>query len=174
MHSPIWYTLQSKPRQEDTLWQYLRNEGHEVYYPLLPVRPANPRAKKIRPYFPGYMFVHIDIDVVGLVKFKWMPFSSGLVCFDDIPAPLPDHLIDGIRQTIDKLTCGGRQYYDELVHGQPVLVRSGPMEGYTGIFDTRLSGGERVRLLLDYMYGRTMVVEMDAARVEAISPRRSV
>ena len=167
MLTASWYAMRSKPHQEDALWQQLKKDGHDVYFPLLPVRAVNPRARKIRPYFPGYLFVHVDLTATGLVAFRWMPFCGGLVCFDDIPAPIPDHLIDGIRRTIDRLTHGGTQYYDELVHGQPVRVCSGPMEGYSGIFDARISGGERVRLLLEYMHGRTVVVEMEAARVKA-------
>jgi transcriptional antiterminator RfaH len=167
MQSPNWYALRSKPRQEDALYQRLLAEAVEVYYPRLPVRTVNPRARKVRPYFPGYMFVRIDLADTGMVKFQWMYFSAGLVCFDDIPAPVPDTVIEGIRKTIDRLTCNGRQYYDELAHGQAVRVRSGPLEGYYGIFDTRISGGERVRLLLELLSGQTMTVEMDADRVEA-------
>ena len=150
------------------MWRRLDADGTETFYPHLPVRTVNPRARKVQPYFPSYLFVHIDIDETGLVKFKWMPFSSGLVCFDCIPVRVPDHLIDGIRRTIDRLTCGGTHFYDELVHGQPVRVRSGAFDGYTGIFDTRLSGGDRVRLLLDLLNGRSAVAVIEAARVEPI------
>jgi transcriptional antiterminator RfaH len=149
-------------------------DGIETYYPRLPVRTVNPRARKVQPYFPGYLFVHIDVGKTGLVKFKWMPFCSGLVCFDDVPAPVPDPLIDGIRRTIDKLTRGGTQFYDELVHGQPVRVRSGAFEGYTGIFDARLSGGERVRLLLDLLNGRSAVAVVEAARVEPLKRHQGI
>jgi transcriptional antiterminator RfaH len=37
------------------------------------VRPVNPRARKTRPYFPGYLFVQADLAAVGLVEFRWMP-----------------------------------------------------------------------------------------------------
>ena len=167
-----WYALQSKPHRENTLWQHLKAETIEAYYPRLHVRTVNPRARKIQPYFPGYLFVHVDVQATGLGLFKWMPFATGLVCFGDAPSPVPDALIDGIRGTIDRLTHSGTQMYDELAPGQPVRVRSGPFEGYTGIFNTRLSGGERVRLLLELLSGQSVNVEIDAARLEPLKRRK--
>ena len=166
-----WYALQSKPHQEDVLCRYLKAGEVETYYPRLPVRTVNPRARKIKPYFPGYMFVHIDVQTCGAGKFDRMPYANGLVCFGDEPSPVPDHLIDGIRRTIDQLTCSGRQWCDVFAHGQPVRVRSGAFEGYYGIFDTRLSSGERVRLLLELLNGQTVALEIDAARLEPVKRR---
>lgn len=166
-----WYALQSKPHQEDVLWHFLKAEEIESYYPRLPVRSVKLHARKIRPYFPGYLFVHIDVRALGVSKFKWMPHSNGLVSFDDEPSPVPDPLIGAIRQTIDQLTHSGKEWYDELVHGEKVRIHSGPFEGYEGIFDARISGGERVRLLLELLNGQRVVLETDAARVEPIKRR---
>jgi transcriptional antiterminator RfaH len=166
-----WYALQSKPHQEDVLWQFLKAEEIETYYPRLPVRSVKKHARTIRPYFPGYLFVHIDVRALGVSKFKWMPHSNGLVSFGDEPAPVLDTLITEVRLSIDKLTCSGRQWYDELVHGEKVRIHSGPFEGYEGIFDVRISGGERVRLLLELLNGQRVVLETDAARVEPIKRR---
>jgi transcription antitermination factor NusG len=166
-----WYALQSKPHQEDALWQFLKAEEVESYYPRLPMRPLKRRAPKIRPYFPGYLFVRVDVHVTGVSKFNWMPHANGLVSFGDQPSPVPDVLICGIRQTINQLTCFGTQWYDELVHGERVRIHSGPFEGYEGIYDARIAGGERVRLLLELLNGQRVVLETDAARVEPIKRR---
>ncbi len=63
----LWYALRSKPRKEDVVWRQLHTQGIEVYYPRLKVQPVNPRSKKVRPYFPGYMFVQTEIETVGLI-----------------------------------------------------------------------------------------------------------
>src|ERR1700737_1102942 len=113
MKSVRWYALQSKPRQEDTLWRQLIAEGIESYYPHLRVRTVNPRARKLKPYFPGYLFVHIDMEAMGLAKFMWMPHALGLVCFSNEPACVADGLIEGVRSTVAELARSGKESYDE-------------------------------------------------------------
>ena len=81
-----WYALRTKPRKEPALAQYLRAEGLECFYPQLRVNPVNPRARKTKPYFPGYLFLHTDLVRVGRNRFRWIPGSLGLVRFGGEPA----------------------------------------------------------------------------------------
>ena len=60
-----WYALRSKPCKEDILWRQVGLRGFECFYPRLRVKPVNPRSRKIRPYFPGYMFVRADLSEAG-------------------------------------------------------------------------------------------------------------
>ena len=55
-----WYALNSKPHQEGRVADYLRQRPVEVYLPLVRVNPVNPRAARVRPYFPGYLFARFD------------------------------------------------------------------------------------------------------------------
>ena len=73
-----WYALRSKPRKEEALWGQLLARGFETFYPRLRINPVNPRARKLAPYFPGYMFVYADLEEVGPSTFNYMPFSLGL------------------------------------------------------------------------------------------------
>ena len=50
-----WYALRSKPNKEGPLWREVHAQGFEVFYPEIRVQPVNPRSRKVRPYFPGYM-----------------------------------------------------------------------------------------------------------------------
>lgn len=161
-----WYALRSKPRKEDVLWQQLLAREFEVYYPRLRVHPVNPRSKKLRPYFPGYMFVQVDIDEIGLSTFKWMPHAIGLVSFDNEPATVPDNLIHAIRKRVDEIAAAGGEFYDGLKHGDPVRISSGPFAGYEAIFDARLPGSERVRVLIQMLSDRNLPVELEAGQVE--------
>ena len=88
-----WYVLRSKPNKEDALWQEVSARNYEVFYPQICVQPVNPRSRKILPYFPGYMFVHIDMSMVGFSDFTWMPYSYGLVTFGSEPSSVPEELI---------------------------------------------------------------------------------
>jgi transcriptional antiterminator RfaH len=98
--SPNWYVLRSKPHKEDVLWRHAASQGYEIFYPRIPVKTVNPRARKVTPYFPGYMFVRVAIQEVGISIFQWMPHAHGLICFDNAPANVPDEQIAAIRSRV--------------------------------------------------------------------------
>ncbi len=161
-----WYALRSKPRKEEVLWQQLLAREYEVFFPRLRVHPVNPRSRKLRPYFPGYMFVQVDLEETGLSTFKWMPHAIGLVSFDNEPATVPDNLIHEVRKRVEEIAAAGGEFYDGLKQGDPVRISSGPFEGYEAIFDTRLPGSERVRVLIQMLSDRNIPVEIKASQVE--------
>ncbi len=163
---PFWYALRSKPRKEEVLWRQLHAQDYEVFFPRIRVHPVNPRSRKLRPYFPGYMFVHVDLDVVGLSTFQWMPHAVGLVSFDGEPATVPENLIHAIRKRVDEIAEAGGEFFDGLKPGDPVQINAGPFAGYEAIFDMRLPGSERVRVLIKMLSDRRIPVEMGAGQVE--------
>ena len=161
-----WYALRSKPRKEEVVWRQVHTRGIEIFYPRLRVQPVNPRARKQKPYFPGYMFVQVDIDEVGLSAFRWMSHAMGLVCFGDEPAIVPDHLIHSIKHRIDEITAAGGELFDGLRPGDKVLIHDGPFAGYEAIFDARIPGSERVKVLLQLLNDkRQLPVELDAGQI---------
>ena len=161
-----WYALRSKPRKEDVLYRQAHAQGFETFYPRLRVQPVNPRSKKYKPYFPGYMFVNVDLDEVGISTFQWMPHSIGLVRFGGDPAYVPDNLINALQKRIDEINEAGGEVYDGLKPGDPVKVSDGPFAGYEAIFDGRLPGSERVRVLIQMLSERHLPVELKAGQIE--------
>lgn len=163
-----WYVVNSHPQKEMILYQLLAAHEFQVYYPYLKVKPVNPRCKNIRPFFPGYLFIKVDISRIGDSLLRWMPHSHGLVCFDGVPAPVPDDLIYGIQCKVDahntKFAPGKFQ------HGEQVKVVSGVFNGYDAIFDTSLPGSERVRVLLKMLNQRQVPLVLPAGQVEKAQP----
>jgi transcriptional antiterminator RfaH len=162
-----WYALRSKPQKEDVVWKQVNDRGYEVFYPRLRVNPVNPRSRKFRPYFPGYLFIRADIDAVGLSTFQWLYHSTGLVSFGGEPAPVPDNLIYAIRQRVDEIVKAGGEVFDSLHKGDVVVINYGPFEGYEAIFDVRLPGTERVRVLLQFLSKRYVPVELEASHLQS-------
>ena len=152
-----WYALRSKPRKEDVVWRQALSQGFEVYYPRLRVHPVNPRSRKVKAYFPGYLFVQADVENTGVALFQWMPHTLGLVNFGGEPAVVPDHLVQAIRQRVDQINAAGGEVFDGLKPGQVVWISDGPFRGYEAIFDARLPGNERVRVLLEFLGNRRQV-----------------
>jgi transcriptional antiterminator RfaH len=162
----LWYALRSKPRKEEVVWRQARDQGFEVFYPRLRVHTVNPRARKIRPYFPGYLFVQVDIAESGISVFQWMPHASGLVTFGGEPAMVPENLIVAIRRRLEEINAAGGEIFDGLKQGDVVTINYGPFEGYEAIFDARLPGSERVRVLLQLLSNQRRVpVELDVSHI---------
>lgn len=155
-----WYAIRSKPNKEDFLAGQLEANGVEVFYPRLQVKPVNPRARKLRPFFPNYMFVHLNVDVENISVLRWMPGASGLVSFDGVPASVPDFLIAAVKRQVDHLNASFREMSDNFQPGDSVLIQSGPFAGYEAIFDGQISGHDRVRVLLDFLQKRQIPLEI--------------
>ncbi len=163
-----WYVLRSKPQKEDVLCMEVSVRGHEVYYPTLNVQPVNPRSKSKRPFFPGYLFINVDLDEVGLSAFRWMPYSIGLVCFGGEPAIVHEALIQSLNRRVEKLNKAGLFHKSAFQSGDSVRVTEGPFEGYTAIFDEMISGGDRVKVLLEFLSGRHARLELGASILERL------
>ncbi len=52
-----------------------------------------------------------------------------------------------------------------------MIIHSGPFAGYEAIFDLRLSGSERVRVLLKMLNNRNLPIELDSQQIEKKRPR---
>lgn len=168
-----WYALRAKPRKEDIIWRQARLQGFEVFYPRVRVHPVNPRSRKILPYFPGYLFVQADLETSGQSTFQWMPHTLGLVSFGGEPSIVPDNLIFELRKRIIEIAEAGGEVFDGLQQGDLVMINSGPFQGYEAIFDARLPGNERVRVLLEFLSNRRRVpIELDTANIQRVKNPR--
>jgi transcriptional antiterminator RfaH len=157
--SIIWYVLKSKPNKEDFVCQQLGSKELEYYFPYYIVIPVNPRSRTWKAYFPGYIFVRMDLDLIDHPIIQWMPGASGLVSFDGIPATVSDGLIQALKSRSkqdDENHEGARKF----MAGDHVEILSGPFQGYEGIFDTKLSGNERVRILIELIRGKPFKVDL--------------
>ena len=161
----LWYAMHSKPRKEALLWEQLRIRKIEAYHPCICVQPVNPRARKEKSYFPGYVFVRVDLEHVNWSYLQWMPGATGLVSFDGQPASVPDALIRAIRHRVEEINAGGGEQLEGLKRGDLVVIQGGLFDGYQAVFDTKLSGNERVRVLLTLLQAQQKRVELPAGQI---------
>jgi hypothetical protein len=103
--------------------------------------------------------VHADLDAVGLWALNYMPGVRRLVAFGDQSATIDAPFFTRIRErlvqseVVDKIG-------EILEPGDRVEVISGPCAELDAIFDRRLSGDSRVRILIQWMQKWTKV-ELD-------------
>ena len=160
-----WYVLHSKPRKEEFLAEQLELRRIEAFAPSIRVQVVNPRARKFRPYFPGYIFVHTDLEKIELSTLHYAPGATGMVMFGGVPAYVPDGLVHAIKKRVEEINSAGGELFEVLKAGQTVVIHEGPFRGYEAIFDHRLPGTERVHVLLKLLKARQMPMEMPAGHV---------
>ena len=159
--------MRCEPHMETCVAGQLGFHQIEIFYPTCQVRPVNPRSRKIRPYFPGYLFVNLEPGSTGSSIIKWMPGVVGLVCFDNYPAPVPESLIAAIKQHVQKAAISGYAS-SRFKRGEAVQVTGGPLEGLRGIFDLSQPGSQRTRILLKIMGEHYTRVLLPAGFIEPI------
>ncbi len=157
-----WYALQSKPHKEEMLARQLALRGEETFYPRIRVKGVNPRTRRARPYFPGYLFIRTDLEKAGTSAFRYLPGAAGLIMFGGEAADVPDDLIQAIRQRVgtDTLTKDRA-----CKPGETVFIQSGPLAGYEAIFDSRVTGTDRVHVLLKLLCNRQVSVNLPACQI---------
>ncbi|MDX1616864.1 MAG: transcription termination/antitermination NusG family protein [Candidatus Promineifilaceae bacterium] len=163
-----WYALHTKPHKERSVAERLRAQGIEVYYPNLRVTPVNPRARKQRPYFPGYLFVRLDLEEMGENALRWTPGCHGLVSFGGEPASVPDNLIAILEKRVREYVQSDSEQRRDFEPGDRVRVTTGPFEGYEAIFEGRLSGRQRVQVLLSLLRRRPKRLQLDADQLDQL------
>jgi transcription elongation factor/antiterminator RfaH len=157
-----WYVIHSKPRKEALLRERLRIQRIEVYLPSIRVKPVNPRARKEQPFFPGYLFIHVDLEQISISELRRIPGTTGIVCYGGEPATVGDSLIRTIQKQIEDITESNNQSANRFKSGDWVVINDGPFANFKAMFDCRLSSQDRVRVFLELLQGQKMRLELSA------------
>ena len=164
-----WYVMHSKPRKEAFLRERLRIQRIKVYLPSIRVKPVNPRASKVQPFFPGYLFIHVDLEQISLSELRRIPGTTGIVSFGGEPATIGDSLIGTIQKLIEDIRDSNYQSADRFKSGDRVVINGGPFANYKAMFDCRLSGQDRVRVFLELLQGQRMRLELSANELQPLT-----
>lgn len=163
-----WYAMHVKPHKERTVYQLLQAREVEVFFPSLKVKPVNPRSAKERAYFPGYLFVRVDIAQEGEDVYRWLPGAHGLVKAGGETAVVPDTLITELQVHLKAVQQAGGLNLVEIQSGDRIRITEGPLTGYDAIFDTYLPGNQRVQVLLAFLSGHPQRVKIDTVAIRKL------
>jgi transcription elongation factor/antiterminator RfaH len=168
-----WYVIHSKPQKEFFLQDQLTLRNLESYCPTMQIQRINQRTRRFRPYFPGYLFTHLDLDETNVSIFRWIPGAIGLVDFGGEPASVPDTLLNTIRNRVDQINeeCA-EPLLKRLKPGDEVIIHSGPFAGYEAIFCAELQDNERVQVLLQLLQDHTVRLDLPVSQIELTKPDR--
>ncbi len=148
-----WYVLHSKPHKERILWRQLQDQGFEVFYPHILLHTVKPGVMKNKPLFPGYLFVNVNLDLVGKSTLNWMPLSNGLVSIDGKPALVPETLINAIRRHQDSINTVSTRLFKHKEERSEIREQTGLDQEHEVFLDASLPDTERVRALFKMLHG---------------------
>jgi transcription elongation factor/antiterminator RfaH len=162
---PQWFVISTKARREQFAQEQLSRRGVETFLPRI-LNPLRSRLKAvIAPLFPGYLFVHIDLEE-QYFDVAWAPGVRKFIGFGALPCPLDDAVVDFLhartgREGIVRVTPVFRA-------GDMVRIKHGPFEGLIGIIENPGSGRGRARVLMEILRRQTPV-EVPQDIIERVS-----
>lgn len=152
-----WYVVRTKPRQEQIAQENLVRQGYQCFCPRIAQwrKRFGKRQLCIEAFFPGYLFIQLDLGLTNTAPIRSSRGVNSLVSFGSRIMPVPQDLIETMRQrmTDDGLVEKGESDYK---YGQEVRVEEGPMVGLDAIFQTK-RGEDRAVLLLNILGGKRRV-----------------
>jgi transcription antitermination factor NusG len=159
-----WYAVFTVPQNEKAVVKHLALREVESFLPTyetVRVWKNRQRVRIVLPLFPTYLFVHINTR--ERIKVLQSPGVLQIVGNGRTSIPLTDAEIDFLRSGL----CGKKiEPYRELVVGQKVRIRSGPLQGLKGVL-VKQNNGLRFVLSLE-MINQHASVEVDAESLEPL------
>ncbi len=162
-----WYVIQSQPNAERKAVAHLERQGFATYLPRYLKRRRH--ARKVEtvpaPLFPRYLFVAIDL---GAQRWRSVFSTFGvsrLVCNGDMPAPIADQVLDGLKAREDADGFVRLDRRPSFRPGDQIRVLDGVFADCLGLYEG-IRDSERVAILLDLL-GRKVRVTVDVDVVAA-------
>ena len=146
-----WYALHTKPRVERRVAMTLQQRGVETFLPEATVLTSNQKRRKT-PFFPGYLFMRVDLATDNPALWQWTPGLRHIVAFGSWPVPIPDEVINLIEVKLRELESGGSKPSHPFEPGDVVRVKNGPFKDMVGIFEGPSTPSERVHVLMGWLY----------------------
>lgn len=162
-----WFAVRSQPRKEVLAELQLQRQGFETFLPRVAKsvrRPAGTMTT-LTPFFPGYLFVRLDLGIDRWRSVNGTIGVIGLVQFGDRPTSTPSGLIEDMAA---RASHAGEVRLEAapLKRGQAVRFVGGAFDGCIGAFEGK-EPEDRVTILLALM-SREVRVRVQRAAVMAV------
>ena len=166
--SESWYAVHCRPLKEFYAESALRETlGIPTYLPTVASR-AHGVDREV-PFFPGYLFIYVDLGEVALTSINQTPGVLRMLTFGGEPLAVPKVVVSTIRERLEALNANGGLPTHNFHPGDTVRLESGPFRGLQAIFVGPMTSSARVKILLEFL-GRVNEVWVG---VEALSQARN-
>jgi transcriptional antiterminator RfaH len=161
-----WYTLHTKPHAEFQVETTLKRRGLEIYLPAT-AAPKGLQGRKRAPFFPGYLFLKIDFELVSLSQVQWTPGLRRVLTSGDLPVPVSNEIIDLIKRKLGAIKANSGRPAHTFKPGDTVRIIGGPLRDLLAIFEGPTTPSERVQVLLTIL-GHASRVQVKPTDLEKI------
>lgn len=154
-----WFVVRTRPFSEMRAIGNLERQGHRIFCPRISrlVRHARKTSKVMRPVFPNYLFVALD-----MARDPWRAINStrgvaGLIMQGEKPQAVPRGVIESLLRHVRP--DGTLELARPFQAGQSVRIEDGPLADMIGQFE-RCEPDGRARVLVDLL-GRVVSVVLN-------------
>ena len=165
MTGASWYVVFTRPNGEEIASRHLQRQGFYTYLPrrLTIRRHARKQERVVRPLFPRYLFVAMDLCSQRWRSVQSTVGVSRLVCRGDAPAPIPDGVVEKLIEQQDETGCV--RLVSNFRSGDRVRILGGAFADLVGLYE-EMTDTQRVTLLLELL-GRQVRVMVAPELLEA-------
>lgn len=159
-----WFVIHTKPRDEYRVKNHFEGMEIETLLPLCEnFQYSHGRmCRVINPLFSNYLFARLDLER-HYYKVKWTRGVNRILGAANEPIPISEPVIQMLK---DRMGGDGTvKLLEDLQEGDLVQITSGPLKDFIGVFQRRLSSGERVRILLN-LIGAEVPVQISRSQIK--------
>ena len=130
-----WYVIRVRSQSEWLVQMGLHKKHFEVLNPTYQVLSIRKDRRKVlsKPIFKGYMFFRALLDSESHLEVLKTPGVVEILRNRKGPTPVPDQQVENVR--ILEKHVGDCYHGTDLVVGDAVTVRDGPLTGLRGVID---------------------------------------
>ena len=145
-----WYLVQFKRNAYRLVERNLNQQGFKTF---LPLQHSTSRGESkfltcMKPLFPGYIFVSIELDSEPWRKINSTLGVVRLICQDGLPKKLPLEIVSGLMSRCDR--SGKLLPASALQRGDSVAVVSGALTNFVATVET-IDSERRIWVLMNIM-----------------------
>ena len=151
-----WFLIQFKPNSHRLAERNLHRQGFETFLPMQQFtrRKASRFVSDLKPLFPGYMFVSVNLDTARWRAINSTIGVSRLVSVEGKPKPLPLQLISSLMLRCD--ASGVLLPPENFSKGDSVEMLTGPFANFMATVD-KIAPEQRIWVLMDIMGQKTRI-----------------
>ena len=160
-----WYVVRVRSQSERLVHVGLHKKNFEVLNPTYQALSIRKDRRKVlsKPIFKGYMFLRALLDSETHLEVLKTPGVVEILQNRKGPTPVPNEQVENVR--ILEKHVGDCFYGKDLVVGDVVIVREGPLSGLRGVIDIR--DRKKLHIHVDKIPGSVMIeVEWHQVQLE--------
>jgi transcriptional antiterminator RfaH len=144
-----WYVIRTQPQADHLAALELRQAGYEIFSPT--VKDLHPKkGNDHTPLFPGYIFLHWNLEGRGRPSFQAAPHVAGWVSFDGEVPCVPDEVVADLAHRVESINSHGG-LWRRFKCGEKVRVVSRVVQTLAEVVEEPRSPQSRVKVLMEFM-----------------------